>query len=232
MRFALPMAALLVWLGMGPWPMVNARAEGRASAARSLEGPAGLAAPPPRGTPADVEGGARLAAPPAAAEPSEEALRLEASGTPWQGPRVELGYARYRLGDGYGGGVVHGAQFGGYLPTGRARLGLHGEMAGREYAPGMSTDLIVRATVVAGYQHVADGWPVLPYAAWVGTGGVLFGKRFATATSHTLWGAGMEIGADVPVVAPFWVGASFSWIRMTMDGLRYDLFILRLRVGL
>jgi hypothetical protein len=209
-----------------------------AQGASTREGGARLAAPPPRApTPvASEEGGAGLSAPPPSvrpvAPPEADMDDPDAALEGWQGPRVELGYVRYRIGDGHGGGVVHGAQFGGYLPTGPARLGLHGELAGRDYSLGRSTDMLVRGTVVAGYQHVGRGWPVVPYVAVVGTGGVLFGKRFATAMTNTLWGAGFEIGADAPLKAPLWVGASFAWIRLTMDNLRYDLWVLRIRMGL
>jgi hypothetical protein len=90
----------------------------------------------------------------------------------------------------------------------------------------------VRGAVVAGYQHLEGLGPLVPYLAAVGTGGVLFGKRFATPVSHTMWGAGFEIGADVVMVGRLWAGASFSWIRLTMDSLRYDLLMIRLRIGL
>jgi hypothetical protein len=207
------------------------------------EGGASLAAPAPRAaattppSPAPAvpeEDGARLAVPPAGDVPPspEPPADSSAADRPPSPPRVELAYARYRFADGYGGGGVHALQFGGYLPTGALRLGGYGEMGMRDYSLADSTDAIVRATAVAGYQHLAGLGGLRPFAAVVGTGGVLFGKRFSTPLSHTMWGAGLEIGADVLLVERLWAGASFTWIRLTMDGLRYDLLMIRLRVGL
>lgn len=166
-----------------------------------------------------------LAPPPASTEPEHPASE-------WQGPRVELGYSRYRLSDGYGGGLVQGFNFGGYLPTGAARLGMYGELAVRDYSLGQTQDAIVRAAVMAGYQQWKGLGPFVPYVVAVGTGGVLFGKRYHTPVSQTLWGAGLELGADVALVRHLWAGASFSWLRITMRGLHWDLYLIRLRVGL
>jgi hypothetical protein len=207
------------------------------------EGAAALAAPAPRAaakTPpvpapgVPEEDGARLATPPPGdlAPSPEVPADSSAAARPPSPPRVELGYARYRFADGYGGGGVHALHFGGYMPTGALRLGGYGEMGMRDYSLADSTDAILRATVVAGYQHLAGLGGLRPFAAVVGTGGVMFGKRFSTPLSYTMWGAGLEIGADVLLVERLWAGASFSWIRLTMDGLRYDLLMIRLRMGL
>ncbi|MFW6050585.1 MAG: hypothetical protein ACODAU_05395 [Myxococcota bacterium] len=176
------------------------------------EGPGALAVPRPGQRPAEPEAG------------EDEA---------WQGPRVELGYARYRFSDGHQGGGVNALQFGGYLPTGAARLGMYGELGMRDYSLEPSaSDAIVRGAVLAGYQQLRGLGPIVPYAVAVGTGGVLFGKRYHTPVSHTIWGAGLELGADVRMVGRLWGGVAFSWIRLTMRDLSWDLVMLRLRIGL
>lgn len=216
-------AGLWLWLT----PVALLADSGRAPG----EGGSGLAAPTPRPPEAPSEArppdetGQGLDAP----EPSEGADEPEEA---WRGPRVELGYARYRFSDGHGGGGVHALHFGGYLPTGPARLGMHGELGLRDYSSGFSSDAIVRASVVAGYQQLHGLGPVVPYAVVVGTGGVLFGKRFHSPVSHTLWGAGLEVGADVNLVRDLWAGLSLSWIRITMRDLHWNLLMLRVRVGL
>lgn len=204
------------------------------------EDASGLTSPTPR-SPESASAPEVRSAPSGRADGEETAAGLDAPEPPegadepedeWRGPRVELGYARYRFSDGHGGGGVHAVHFGGYLPTGPARLGMHGELGLRDYSPGLSSDAIVRASVVAGYQQLHGLGPVVPYAVVVGTGGVLFGKRFHSAVSHTLWGAGLEVGTDVNLVRDLWAGLSLSWIRISMRDLHWNLLMLRVRVGL
>lgn len=239
-------AAILGWLGAVPARADRSPEGGRALSVplprpapaepRPAPGPApsaqGRPASPPAGDAAGHlrEGGARLD-PPTARDGSIPAVEGERE-EEWKGPRVELGYARYRFSDGNGGGSVNALHFGGYLPTGAARLGMYGELALRDYTLEPGSDAIVRATLVAGYQHWRDLGPFVPYLVAVGTGGVLFGKRFHTPVSHTLWGAGLELGADLNLVGNLWAGGSFSWIRVTMRGLSWDLVMFRVRVGL
>lgn len=192
--------------------------------APSGEGARGLAAPTFR----EPREGARGLATPELGAPTP----AEAAAEGWRGPRVELTYAHYRIGDGYDGGGVHALQFGGYLPTGPARLGLYGELALRDYSLGPSSDAIVRGAVVAGYQQLEGLGPVVPYVVGVGTVGVMFGKRFHSTVSETMWGAGLEFGADVNLVRNLWTGLGFSWIRITMRDLRWDLLMVRLSIGL
>jgi len=153
-----------------------------------------------------------------------------AEAEPWTGPRVELVYSHYVLVDGHGGGQVHAAVFGGYLPLSPLRLGISAEMGVRDYALGQD-DALVRATLVAGYQYF--GWlPVAPYVAALGSAGIVFGKRFRTPVSHWLGGGGLEVGADVNLVKSLFLGIGLAYLRVAMEGEGFDLYVLRLRVGL
>lgn len=163
-------------------------------------------------------------------EEPEPAEVVEEAGAPWDGPRVELGYTHYVIVDGFGGGDVHAGFFGGYLPTGALRLGGSAELGGRDYSLGQS-DLVLRATIVAGYQHLPTR-PIVPYAAVVATAGVVLGKRFRTPVAHPLGGAGLEIGADLNLVRTLYVGVGLSYVRAALDGPGYDLWVIRLRIGL
>jgi len=159
-------------------------------------------------------------------EPSEPPGEEE----PWDGPRVELGYAHYALADGYGGGDVHAALFGGFVPTGVVRLEGWAEAGSRSYSLAQN-DALIRATVLVGYQHLPLR-PFVPYAGVVGTVGILIGKRFRTPVSHFFGGAGLEIGADVNLVRTLYVGLGLAYLRVSKQAVGHDLWMLRLRVGL
>jgi hypothetical protein len=149
---------------------------------------------------------------------------------PWEGARVELGYTHYSLADGAGGGKVHAATFGGYVPTGVLRLGGYAEGGSRQYELG-GDDLLLRATVLAGYQHL--GWrPFVPFIAAVATVGVVIGERFHTSVSSVVGGGGLEAGADLRLVRNLWAGLSLAYMRVGMQGLGFDLLVLRVRIGL
>lgn len=200
----------------------------------------GQIAPPP--APPGVDGGAVEGPEPAEGlaepEPGVTAPRRPAGRgephrepeEPWTGPRVELGYAHYAIVDGFGGGDVNAGLFGGYLDTGVARLGASLELGARDYALAQD-DAVVRASILAGYQHL-DWAPFVPYAGAVATVGWVIGKRFRTPVSRTLWGGGLEIGADVNLVRSLYVGVGLSYLRIGLSGTGRDLWVLRLRVGL
>lgn len=180
-----------------------------------------------------LETGAALAEPPAGVRPrrARPSSAPADEAPPWRGPRVELGYAHYVLGDGFGGGVVNAVSFGGYLPTGRLRLGLIGEGGGRDYALG-GGDAVLRATLVAGWQGVGLIDYVVPYIAAVASCGVVVGQRFATTFAHALLGLGIEIGFEVNPVRTLHLGVSLAHVRADLDGLGYGLWIVRLFAGL
>ncbi len=159
--------------------------------------------------------------PEAPPEPDEE---------PWGGPRVELGYTHYALVDGFGGGDVHAGFFGGYLALGRFRLGGSAELGARDYRLAQD-DALIRGTLIAGYQHLPLR-PFVPYAGVVGSLGALIGKRFRTPATHAFGGAGLEVGADLNLTRTLYVGLGLGWSRVSMRGVGYDLWALRLRIGL
>lgn len=179
------------------------------------------------------ESGAALAAPPAGVRPRRAApLASSADEAPaWGGPRVELGYAHYVLGDGFGGGTVHAVSFGGYLPTGQLRLGMVGEGGGRDYALG-GADGVLRATLVAGWQGLGLVRYFVPYIAALGSAGVVVGQRFATTFADALLGVGLEIGVELNPARTLHFGASLAHIRVDLGGLGYGLWVVRLFAGL
>lgn len=208
--------ALSATLLVAAFASTEARADDHASAS---EDAAGLGAPEP---------GAHRAR---RAPPAPDATRDAADERPpWDGPRVELGYSHFVLPDGYGGGAVHAGAFGGYLSTSPVRLGAWAELGAREYQLD-ADDFLARASVIAGYQHVAFR-PFLPYVGVVGTVGVAVGERYHTPESYLFGGAGLEVGADVNLVNNLWTGVGVAYLRVSMQGHGYDLFVLRLRVGL
>jgi hypothetical protein len=120
--------------------------------------------------------------------------------------------------------------FGGYLSTSPVRLGAWAELGVREYALS-SDDFLARAALIAGYQHLGFR-PFLPYIGVVGTVGVAVGERYHTPGSWVFGGAGLEGGADLNLVNNLWIGVGLSYLRVSMQDNGFDLFILRLRVGL
>ncbi len=198
-----------------------------ASASRTSPGPErafGLATPRPGVRPRAWRLGAAPRRP-----PSHHAPAAPAAG--WNGPRVELGWAHYTLTDGYGGGTVNAFDFGGYIPFGWLRLGGYAELGSRSYQLG-DGDAVVRGNLLVGYQYLRRLAPMVPYAAVVGTLGVVIGKRFHTPLSYDMGGLGIEVGADFNLVRSLWVGIGLSYLRAAMQGLAYDILTLRLRIGL
>jgi hypothetical protein len=181
-----------------------------------------------------AEDGASLGAPEAGVRRErprrERPEETEPAEEPWQGARIELGYTHYSLTDGAGQGKVHAATFGGYVPTGVLRLGGYAEGGGRQYGLG-GDDLLLRATVLAGYQHL-DWRPFVPFVAAVATVGVVVSERLHTTTANVVGGGGLEAGADLRLVNNLWAGLSLAYLRVGMQGLGFDLLVLRLRIGL
>lgn len=183
------------------------------------------------------ESGATLAEPPPGVPPrrrrrrrrAPEAAEQPAERFEWDGPRVELGWARYAIADAWGGGTVDTATFGGFVPTGAVRLGGYAELGVREYTLA-ADDAVFRGTLLGGYQHL--GGDLVPYACLAGSLGLVVGKRFHTPQSRVIAGLGLEAGLDLRLVKTLFVGASLSYQRATMNDLAYDLFTLRLRIGL
>lgn len=151
----------------------------------------------------------------------------------WTGPRVEIGYSYYVLEDGYGGGDTHSGVFGGYIPLKAhwIRLGGSVEVGARAFALA-GDDLVLRASIVAGYQFTEFDWPVVPFVQAVGTLGGYFGKRFHTPFSSFLGGGGIELGVNIPIVLPLAVGVSGSWQRLSHQGIADDVWTLKLVTSL
>ncbi|MCA9600971.1 MAG: hypothetical protein R3A78_02780 [Polyangiales bacterium] len=166
-----------------------------------------------------------------AQEASAEDAPAEEDDGVWKGPHVELGYSHFVLADGYGAGSVNAGFFGGFLPLDTwLRIGLSAEMGSRSYTLG-DNDLLVRGTLVAGYQHLGlDRF--MPYAVAVATMGAVVGKRFHSPLAEMLVGGGVEIGADVSIEQNFYAGIGLSYIRASMWNLAYDVFVFRFRIGL
>jgi len=150
---------------------------------------------------------------------------------PWSGPRVEVGYLHYVLSDSYGGGDVNAGSFGGYLPTGVLRLGALADFGVRTYQLGPD-DAALRASALIGYQHLRKLAPLVPYAAVVGTVGLVLGKRFHTPFSSFVFGMGIEVGADLNLARSLFVGLAIGYARAGMEGLGYHLWTIRLSAGL
>ena len=121
----------------------------------------------------------------------------------WLGPSVELGYSRFWLGDGNGGGLVHAAEFGGFIPLPWIRLGARAELGVRDYTLG-SDDLVARATVSVGYQENQRLGRFVPYIAGVATYGLVLGTRFTRRYLGRfevwVWIVGLRLVKTVSVV--------------------------------
>jgi hypothetical protein len=152
---------------------------------------------------------------------------------PFAGPRVQLGYAFYGLADGFGGGDVHAGHVAVFigLPLPQLRFGVNLEFAGRDYSLG-GGDLILRGEGEIGVQLPGLIDPVVPFVSGLGTGGVLLGERFETNISYALGGGGVRLGVEVALFRNLHLHASFAYLRVEMDGAAFDLFQLRLAVGL
>ena len=225
--FALALACVLAsaaWSLAMPLP---ARADGPTStpapAASRREPASSLSAPPP---------GVRSRPFPGPSTRADDAARhRNERGGLWAGPRVELGYAHYVVSDAHGGGDVNTAVFSGFLPTMPLRIGASAEAGTRIYALA-SNDAVLRASLVAGYQLIGELGPLSPYAAAVVTAGIVLGKRFHTPVSNGIYGGGVELGFDLMIAAPLWAELALSYLRLSMDDLAYDVWLVRLGLGL
>ena len=156
---------------------------------------------------------------------------VEEQSSPWRGPAVEFAYAGYGLADGHNGGTVHAFQFGGFIPLGGLRLGARAEFGSREYRLGQD-DLLAKGTVTIGYQEVSRLGRFAPYAAAIGTLGVLVGNRFHTPTSEVFRGLGVEFGANLRLVRTLYLGGGVAYQRVLMGGFTYNLWVFRAVLGL
>ena len=187
---------------------------------------------------ADLGLGRRLAQPQLEAPPEEpppEAPTAPAPDVerPWPGPQVHLAYSFYRIADGYGGGDVHAGSVEVFLqlPLPELRLGALGEIGSRDYALG-GDDLVVRGGVEIGVQLV--GWidPVVPYASLLVSFGGVVGERFDTTVAHAFGGAGLALGAALRIHRNLHLDLHGSYQRLEMDGAAFDVFMLRVALGL
>lgn len=166
---------------------------------------------------------------PAQAEPAQEDSTDEEAS--WEGPAVQLGYSRYQLVDGEGGGRVQALSLGGFFPTGPVRAGLAGEFGRRGYALA-GDDVLIRGTLHFGYQQLSGLGPFHPYLSAVATYGWVLGKRFHTPVSDGLSGGGFELGADLVVARTLHIGLAYSYLRVRHQGLGHGLHLMRLTIGL
>jgi len=185
----------------------------------------------------DVEVGEhadRLANPSVAPTPSSrggDTAEPTSEGERWLGPSVEFGYARYWLGDGNGGGLVHAAEFGGFVPIRYVRLGARAEVGVRDYSFG-SGDLVARATLTVGYQETERLGRFAPYLAGIATYGAVVGTRFHTSLSWIIRGLGFEVGGALRLFKTVSVGAGLTYTRASMDGLAFNLVLFRASIAL
>jgi hypothetical protein len=189
-----------------------------------------------------VETGAALGAPPAGVRPRRGSVTTppaaETDDVPWNGPRVELGYAHSVLPDlpraagTDGAGSVHAITFGGYAPIlPQLRLGLLGEGGSRAYALGRD-DLLLRGTLVAGWQGVGLLPHLAPFVVATGGLGVLIGQRFSTTLTSLVTSVGLELGLEVNPVRTLHLGAAFGHAITHVDGLRFGVWQVRVFIGL
>ena len=201
-----------------------------APASLRADDPASAPGPSPSAGPEAAE---RLAVPPPGFRPRRgDAFARTPAPEPWAGPRVEVGWMHYGLDERAGGGASNVFTFAGWVPTGALRLGLLGELGARQYELGPN-DALARAQLMVGYQHLGgELGPIVPYVVAVGTLGVVVGKRFHTTFAHSVYGAGLEAGLGLRLVRSLWTGVALGYQRVTSDGLAYDLFTVRLSLGL
>ena len=173
--------------------------------------------------------------PPAPAPPAPSAPRAPASQTerPWPGPQVQLFYEHFELSDGWGGGASHAGGLGVYLqwPISELRTGLFASLGARDYALG-GEDLIARGSLEVGFQLTELIDPLVPHLAFVATFGGVVGERFETTVAHAFGGAGFDLGATLRVYRNLHVSASFGYLRLEMDGAAFDVFLLRVSLGI
>ena len=170
------------------------------------------------------------AAPSSTAEEEEEPSDDEG---PWAGPQIQMSYAYSKLSDAYGGGDTHSAAFEVFLqwPLSELRTSVLAEAGGRDYALG-GDDFVFRAGVGIGFQLTELIDPLVPHISVIATGGAVVGQRFDTSVVYGFGGAGLELGAELRVVRNLHLAASFSYLRLEMDGAAFDLFEVRVGFGL
>lgn len=189
------------------------------------DGPPRLAAPPPpraaRPSPAVFRPAEELAVPPPPAPRSR-----------WRGPRVAVGWDRWALADGFGGGAVDSLFLDGVVRFARpVRVTLGLDWGLRSYAFG-EDDLVGRARAGVGWELVGALGPVVPHVSLVGSLGMLVANRFSVTEVELLGGGGVELGADVALAAPLFVGLAFGWQRIRLRDDGYDAWSVRVRAGL
>jgi hypothetical protein len=185
---------------------------------------------------APEEGAAGLSVPESGVRrPRRPRATPEAEPEPAAAPRgagFQLGWSRYRLTDGAGGGSVDAFEFALNLAKSTPlRIGFRGQFGARRYALGPD-DALLRAAFVAGYQYLPERVRVVPYAVFVSTIGLQLGKRFHTPQRNALGGFGLELGTELSPVPNLSLVVSVGYQRLAMAGLAYDVFIFGLAVGL
>lgn len=201
--------ALLALAVFAPSALAHAQARGP-GLGRALDRP--LPRPPER----DAEAGAG----------DEEELR-------WPGPQIQLAYGYTKLADGFGGGDSHVGAILVFVqwPVHELRTSVRGAIGSRDYSLA-GDDFLVRGGVEVGFQlpHLID--PLVPHVSAVFSLGAIVGERYETTVSHVFGGGGVEIGAELRVVRNLHLAAAFGYQRWEMDGAGFDLFMLRVGVGL
>jgi hypothetical protein len=155
-----------------------------------------------------------------------------AAATLWPGPQIQLGYQYWRLDDGWGGGDVHAANVGVFLqwPEQHVRSAIWAELGSRDYSLG-SQDLLGRGWIEIGAQF-PELDPLLLHVSALGTLGGLVGQRFETTVAYGLGGVGFEAGAELHIFRSFHAGLDFGYLRLSMNGVSFHAFFLRLTLGL
>lgn len=152
---------------------------------------------------------------------------------PWPGPQIQLAYAYWKLADAYGGGDTHSASVEVFLqwPVPQLRTGLLGELGGRDYSLA-GDDLVARGALELGFQLTEVLDPIVPHLSLIVSAGGVVGERFETTVAHAFGGAGLELGAALRTVRNLHATASIAYHRFEMDGAAFDVFMLRLGLGL
>ena len=225
--------ALAVALGVG----LASLASPVVSAQSSLSSPRSSPQPSPRSGPQSSPGlGRQLGRPLRRAPRPTVAVAPpapESAEAPWVGPQIQLSYDYFKMHDGWGGGDVHAGGVGVFvqMPVPQLRLGFLGELGSRDFSLG-GDDFLARASVEIGFQLTEVLEPLVPHISFVVSGGAVVGKRFETTVSYAFGGAGVEIGAALRLVRNFHLMASFGYHRLEMDGAAFDVFLLRVGLGM
>lgn len=152
---------------------------------------------------------------------------------PWAGPQIQIGYAYSKLADGYGGGDTHAATFEVFLqwPVHELRTSVFASAGARDYSLA-GDDFFFRSAVTVGFQLTELLDPFVPHLSAVVTGGAVVGERFETSVAYGFGGGGLELGVELRVLRNLHLAATFSYLRLEMDGAAFDLFELRIGFGL